>query len=56
MIIWSVWDVLEQAKQRRKRLTRKQAEETMDAIGRRHDATIGVTWDTLNAYINGDIG
>ena len=50
--IWSEEDVLERAKERRIKITRKQAQEIIERIDRNLDSTQGITWDTIDAYIN----
>gem|GEM_PF-2920382 len=42
-LIWSIEDV----QQERPHLTDEQAMDVLDEVKRRHDATIGVNWDTL---------
>jgi hypothetical protein len=42
-IFWSIEDVQEVARH----LTDDQAREVLDAVKRRHDATIGINWDVL---------
>lgn len=42
-LLWAVDDVLEV----RPDLTNEQAMEVLKKVERRHDCTIGVTWDTL---------
>jgi adenosine/AMP kinase len=52
--IWSEDDVLMRAKQNDKKITKKQAQEIIDKIDNDHDATIGITWDTIDCYL-GDL-
>lgn len=49
-LIWSIEDVLEV----RPDLSDDQAWEVLKIVDRRHDATCGVTWDTL-AYIAAEL-
>lgn len=50
--IWSEEDVLERAKENKIKITRKQAQEIIERIDRNLDSTQGITWDTLDCYIN----
>jgi len=50
--IWQVDDVLGQAKETGIKITRKQAEEIIERIDRRQDASLGISWDTINAYLD----
>jgi hypothetical protein len=52
--IWSTEDVKERAKERKIKITEKQAEELIDRIDRKQDATIGISWDTIDCYL-GDL-
>jgi hypothetical protein len=51
VIIWSVPDVLEQAKERGIKISKKEAEEILDRMENKHDATIGINWDTIDSYL-----
>lgn len=50
--IWQVDDVLGQAKEMGIKITRKQAEEIIERIDRRQDASLGISWDTIDAYLD----
>lgn len=50
--IWQVDDVLGQAKETGIKITRKQAEEIIERIDRRQDASLGISWDTIDAYLD----
>ncbi|MBA7676506.1 hypothetical protein ES703_84748 [subsurface metagenome] len=50
--IWQVDDVLEQAEQRGIKVTKEQAENILAVIDRRQDASLGISWDTINAYLD----
>lgn len=50
--IWSEDDVLERAKERNIKITRKQAQEIVDKIDHKQDATTGITWDTIDCYLD----
>ena len=49
--IWSESDVLGRAKELKKKITRKQAQEILDDIEQHHDAELGITWMTLDCTI-----
>ena len=55
-IEWSSEDILLQAKQDGVILTEKQAEEILNILIAKHDATIGINWDiitfTTQNYLN----
>jgi len=42
-IVWSVEDVMQECDW----LTKEQALEVLHALAHRHDATIGINWDTI---------
>ena len=50
--IWQVEDVLERAKENKMKITKKQAEEIIDRIDRKQDASLGISWDTIDAYLD----
>jgi len=50
--IWSTEDVKERAKERKIKITEKQAEELIDRIDHKQDATMGITWDTIDCYLD----
>ena len=50
-IIWSEEDVLARAKELGYVCSQEQAGDIIDEIDRRQDATIGVTWDTIDVYL-----
>lgn len=47
MPMWSTVDVLN----RDSSLTEKQAEDILDEMDRKHDASIGINWDVIDTYI-----
>lgn len=49
--IWCVEDVIERAKERGKKLSKEQAEEILDTIDRKQDASLGISWDTIDAHL-----
>jgi hypothetical protein len=50
--IWCEEDVLGRAKERGKKITRKQAQEILDSIDHKQDCELGISWDTLDCYID----
>ena len=50
--IWCEDDVIERAKENGIRIGRRQAREIIDRVDHHQDCTIGITWDTLDYYID----
>ena len=52
--IWSVADVLIQAKNRdpKIKLTKADAEQILEDVDEHQDASLGISWDTIDVYIN----
>lgn len=50
--IWQVEDVFERAKERKLIITKKQAEDIIVRIERDHSASLGINWDTIDAYLD----
>jgi len=50
--IWSEVDVLERAKEREIAITREQAKSIIDLIHRKQDASLGISWDTIDCYLD----
>ena len=50
--IWQTDDVLERAKERKIKISKKQAEEIIDKIDSKQDASLGISWDTIDCYID----
>ena len=53
--IWQVDDVLSRAKERGIKITKEQAENIIDRIDRRQDASLGISWDTIDASLDYDL-
>ena len=51
-ITWSTEDVLHQAKQKGVNLTEDEANEILLEMERKHDADIGISWETIDVYID----
>ena len=51
-IIWSTEDVLHQAKEKGVNLTKDEANEILLHMERKHDADIGISWGTIDDYID----
>jgi hypothetical protein len=49
--IWSEEDVLGRAKELKKKITHKQAQDILDDIEQHHDAELGICWMTLDCAI-----
>ncbi len=56
-IVWSTEDILYQAEEDKVKLTEVQADEILDILKAKHDATIGISWEVITTitdlYING---
>ena len=51
-ITWSTEDVLHQAKEKGVKLTEDEANEILLHMERKHDADIGISWGTIDDYID----
>ncbi len=47
---WCIEDVMERAKQRSIKLSRKEAALVLETCLHRHDCNLGITWDTLDVW------
>lgn len=50
--IWSVDDVLDQAKEEKIKISKEKAEMLLDDLDRHQDCSIGINWDTISAYLD----
>lgn len=50
--IWSIEDVINQAKENGIKITKKQAEKVIDFIDRKQDATLGISWVTVDCALD----
>jgi hypothetical protein len=50
--VWSVDDVLVRARERDIKISRAQAEKIIERIHTGHDASIGINWDVIDAYLD----
>ena len=52
--IWLTEDVLEQAKNRdpKIKLTKADAEQILEDLDEHQDASLGISWDTIDVYID----
>jgi hypothetical protein len=51
-VYWTIEDVMWRAKDIKKKVTKKQAQTIVDTLARTHDATIGISWDTIDYHID----
>jgi hypothetical protein len=51
-IIWTIEDVLQQAKDQGTPLTLEEALEVLSLLDTEHNATIGISWDTISTTID----
>ena len=52
VIVWSIDDVLERAYAKKVKISEKEAEEILDKMEYNHDASVGISWDTIDIYIS----
>jgi len=52
VMVWSEDDMLCRAGERKIKITREQAQDIIDRIDRKQDATLGITWDTIDCYLD----
>ena len=50
-ITWSVEDFLYKAQEINYRISKKKAEEALHRMIRKHDAELGINWDTVDYYV-----
>ena len=50
--VWHIEDVESLAQERDKKLTQKQAKEVIKRVDKHQDAEFGISWDTLDAWID----
>ncbi len=50
--LWQVDDILMYAKQEEINISEEEAQEILDRIGRKWDASIGISWDTISYYLD----
>ena len=50
--LWTVADVLDRAKDTRRQVSKEQAIDIIESINRSLDASIGITWDTIDSAID----
>lgn len=51
VIIWSVGDVIDRAHERGVKVSQSEAEDIIEEMEHRHDATIGINWDTIDVFL-----
>lgn len=50
--IWSEDDILGRASERDIKISREEAREIIDLIDNKQDCSIGITWDTIDCYLD----
>ena len=50
--IWCEDDVRGRARERHVKCSRAQAREILDKVDHKQDCTLGITWDTLDCYLD----
>jgi len=51
-IIWTIDDVFQQAQDSGVSLSIEEAKRVLNYLDRKHDATIGISWDVIDTVIN----
>ena len=51
-IIWSTEDVLHQAEGKGIKITKDEANEILLHMERKYDATIGISWETIDCHLD----
>lgn len=51
-IWWCVDDIVDHAEQHDQKITREEAGEILGIVKRRHDCTVGVSWDVIDTHID----
>jgi len=52
VVIWTQEDVVERANERNMTISPAEAQEILDLMDRKHDCSIGITWDTIDVYLD----
>lgn len=50
-LVWSLEDIIVSAKQRKIKINKDEALFILNKLETNHDCSIGVTWDTINSYL-----
>ena len=50
--VWCEDDILERAGERKIKITRKQAAEILDEMDAKQDCELGITWTTIDCYLD----
>lgn len=50
--VWSEDDVIHRAEEINVKISREKAQEIIDRIDRKQTATLGITWDTIDCYLD----
>ncbi|MCK4665068.1 MAG: hypothetical protein KAT68_19525 [Bacteroidales bacterium] len=51
-ITWSIEDIREQAEEKGIEITDEKAQEVLDILIKKHDAGRGITWNTIDQYLD----
>ena len=52
LIVWTESDVLERAKERGIKIGQEAVRDIIDRMDRKQDASLGITWDTIDCYLD----
>jgi len=50
--IWCVADVMGRAEERGMTITKEQAEEVLNTMDHKQDCSMGISWDTMDVYLD----
>ena len=50
--VWTVADIMDYAEEQGKQITENQAKQILDSLLDRHDASVGVNWDVIDAHLD----
>lgn len=52
IIVWGIVDIIDRAKETKRKIpTKERAQEILDEMMHRHDCNYGITWDTIDHYL-----
>lgn len=52
LIVWTTSDVLHRAKAKGIKINKETAEAIIDKMDRRQDASLGITWETIDCHLD----
>jgi hypothetical protein len=52
IVVWQSEDIIHRGKERGIEVKQKDADEIVERMEMRHDATMGISWDTIDVYLD----